>query len=177
MIELRPAEGEDDYRIIFALLLVQHAESGRAPVNPGKSGMYIYRVMTEGAAYIIEDDGQPIGTIGLSMLDFWYSDEKFWTEEWLFIAPGHRNGSALRAVFAEMKVLGEQTGLPVNVTIFNAKRAQAAHQIHRIAERYFFAPGGVSVIIPAGENQHGLVGRIDNDDAEDEPERQSAELG
>jgi hypothetical protein len=177
MIALRPADGEQDYREIFALLMVQHAEIGRAPLNPTKTGQYVYRVMSEGAAYIIEDDGKPIGTVGLSILEFWYSDARFWSEEWLFILPTHRDGAALRAVFAEMQVLGRETGLPVNVTIFNEKRAKAAGKIQRIAERFYFAPGGVSVIIPAGENQHGLVGRRYDDDAKDQSERKPSDLG
>lgn len=144
MIVVRPAEGEADYHIIFALLLVQHAEVGRAQVNPRKSGIYIYRVMTEGAAYVIERDGQPIGSIGLSVVPFWYSDEKFWSEEWLFIVPAHRDGAALRAVMTELKVLGEQTSLPVSLVVFNEKRKKSTG-IARIAEQFFFVPAGINV--------------------------------
>jgi hypothetical protein len=172
MIAVRPAEGEGDYRAIFALLMHQWQEVGRASLNPTKAGQYIYRVMTQGAVYVVERNGEIVASVGLSLIDFWYSEQKFWTEEWLFIAPDHRDGSVLRAIFSELKTLGEQTGAPVNVTIFNAKRAKGASEIHRIAERFFFMPGGVSAILNrATGNQDGSVWRDHDDDQEQHAER------
>lgn len=175
MIAIRPAEGERDYLLIFSLLMEQWREVGRAPLNPTKAGQYIYRVMSEGVAYLVEREGKVVASVGLSPLDFWYSDQKFWSEEWLFIAGDHRDGAVLRAVFAELRTLGEATDMPVNVTVFNEKRAKGTKQIHRVAERFYFMPGGSSVIVSQATGIHdGTVGRQHDVDEEHQPASDSA---
>jgi hypothetical protein len=149
MIELRPiaSPNERDFRIIFSLLVLQHHEVGRGVLNPGKTGEHVYLTIAEGAAYIVERDGEPIGTVGLTVNDLWYSDQQYYQEHWLYLAPHERDGEAFRAVLAELQFLANVTGLPVQATVFNERRFKKQSSISRIAEHFMFVPAGTDVLI------------------------------
>jgi len=141
----RPALTDDDARRLFLALVPMHAEVGRAPMNPDKAFVWVYSAIKDGAVYVVETEaGAIVGSVGLLEADMGYSDTTYLRERWFYIAPGYRDGRALRLLLGEVKRLVDDTGLMAMVKVFNERRfgKADASQIAKVARDLCYYPAG-----------------------------------
>lgn len=78
---------------VYELTLELHREGGYAPLDNDKAAAAVYQVLTEGMVWVARDAaGVAIGTIGLTELKFWYSQESYLQDAWLYVRPAFRKG-------------------------------------------------------------------------------------
>ena len=145
---IRRADGPADMEAIYAFLLAH--ETLRAPLNPPKAKTGIAQAIREGLAFIIERDGQMIGTAGLFRADWWYSLESAFFTKWFHIAETERTSAAIDAVVEEFYDLVETEQEPVYIHVF--KTGGVRRFSARAAEEYALFPSGrVAAIHPSSE--------------------------
>lgn len=108
-------------KAIHAFLLVVAGPVLLAPVDPVKSITEIHRVVTEEAAFMAFRGEEFIGTIGIVMADWWYSQDGFLTDRWCFVLPEYRNRGVFDALIAEADLLAGASGVRF---VFNGKAAR-----------------------------------------------------
>ncbi len=153
MIRWRMAESDEDAKVIGRLVLIDmYREVGRAPLNPDKAFMAIYDCAKAGRAAMIFDGEELIGSLGLVVTDFWYSDQPELVEQWAYILPDYRDGEAGRALFSAARLMAHRMGFPrVTLIVFNKKRSKAKSKLAVIGEQFDFRPAGSAVILEAAQ--------------------------
>lgn len=91
---------------VYALTLALHRQGGHAPLDNDKASAAVYRVLQEGMAWIARDQtGEPIGTLALTELAYWYSQATYLEGAWFYVRPEWRAGrvgvALLKAARAE----------------------------------------------------------------------------
>ncbi len=146
MITIRKATTEkQDFDTIFAMLILQHGEVGRVPMNREKTAKTAFETIATGFALIIESNGEPIGSCGFVENEFWYGDEKFWDENWLWIMPSHRDARTFRHLIAVFKDIADKTEMAVSFMVFNEKRSGRPMEL--VGELYGVLPMGARVMM------------------------------
>lgn len=126
---VRLARTDQDAAAIHAFLCAAAARAGalRCPVNPEKSMQEVWRIVHAldfaeadatpyGFALIAERAGEMAGTLGVICPEYWYGDQRFLTDRWLFAAPDAQReiGAALRA---EAAALAREAGLSLVINL------------------------------------------------------------
>lgn len=141
-ITSRPATSEEDCNRIFRLLLDMHKEVGRHKLNPQKAFNEIATAIQRGAAYMVERDGDLIASAGLRLVSPYYSDEELFAEQWFYVRKDCReDGLAFRALLKEVRGLANDTGMAVQLKIYDPERPSRS-KTTTIAEDFFFRPVG-----------------------------------
>ena len=133
----RAAIDEGSFRDVFTMLLELAREGAYARLNHEKLALDTYAVLTHGMTFIARDeDGSPIGLLGLVEESFYYSDTSYLSSKWLWIAKDHRGASGLRpgpilsglleAAKAEAETRAEMLFVTIDNPGRNAKRAGRA---------------------------------------------------
>jgi len=153
MIRWRMAESDEDAKAIGRLVILEmYREVGRAPLNPDKAFINIYDCVKRGNAAMIFNDEELVGSLGLVITDFWYSDEPQLVEQWAYISPDYRDGEAGRALFSAARLIAHRKGFPhVTMIVFNKKRSKAKSKLAVIGEQFDFRPAGSAVILEAAQ--------------------------
>jgi GNAT superfamily N-acetyltransferase len=100
-IRLATASDEDD---IFALLLLLHGENGIFTVNPNKVRLGIrYATQRQGAIIFVNEGPKVFATLGLMIVQDWYSDDEYLCERWNFVHPDHRRTDYARRLIEQAK--------------------------------------------------------------------------
>lgn len=93
MIEIRKTEPtEKDCRELGEFLLGQMRESAVAVPNVEKAMRNGYNYVLEDMSFEARLDGRIVGALALIEKEFWYSDETYLQNTWLFVDPGQRFG-------------------------------------------------------------------------------------
>jgi hypothetical protein len=139
----RPADcTEEDCKAIFRLLLEMHKEVARHEINPNKAFAEVYWCVKDGAAYIVELDGVPVGTAGFRIGSPWFSDEELFSDQWFYVLKEHRSDSRiLKALLTEVRELANTTGAAVQFKLYDPARPSKSKS-SAIAEDFFFQPVG-----------------------------------
>lgn len=136
-LSIRPAGPQDAARILD-FLRGMHAEVGQAPLHFAKALAAITEVAATGVAYVVEDDGQIVASMGLTQFDHWYADASFLAELWIYVAPAYRaEGAAIALLMTEARDLAERTGLSVYVDHYRPRRGGG---LGVVADRAGFTP-------------------------------------
>lgn len=145
------AVSEQDAVAIHKLLMLMALEAPLLPVNPIKTMNWVIEIIRDGAALMAIDGDRLVATLGLKLARFQYSDTPFLGEQWLWCLPQHRDGDALKALFAEAKAIGEESGRLVLISILNASRVRGPRtKMTKIAELVGYAPLGSVIAFPEG---------------------------
>src|SRR5690606_7256198 len=73
---------QDDAPKIFDLLKLMHAEVGLAPMAPDKVVRRMVAAIDGGFVLVAERDGDIVGSIGLVVDSWWYSDRQLLRDLW-----------------------------------------------------------------------------------------------
>lgn len=131
----RPEDGE----AIFALLKIMHPESGLAPMSEPKVRAVVARCAERrqgSLAGVIEGPNGLEASIGLTLSQWWYSDDWHMEEGWNFVHPAHRrktlkhNGgttppsSHSRRLIEFAKWAADEVGVPLLTGVLTTKRLE-----------------------------------------------------
>jgi len=137
-LSLRLVRADEAPRVLD-FLRGMHAEVGRAPLVDSKATAAIAEVVRTGAAYIVEDDGEIVGSIGVTMFDFWYANATFLGELWLYVDPEYRaSGEVLAMMLEEVREIADLAGQSVFLDHYRKPRGGAGLAI--VADRLGFEP-------------------------------------
>lgn len=118
--EFRLATPQDG-RAIFDLLCLMHAEVALAPLNPEKLARAIVYTVEHGMQIVGELDGRIIATAALIVDSWWYSDEQFLRDLWVFVHPDHRRSNVAAGLVEHVREAAEIWGLPLVISVFGSK--------------------------------------------------------
>jgi hypothetical protein len=114
----------EDEDAVYRLLMLLHAENALASLSPEKVRSVITHA-TRGRGGIIGVIDGPNGieaSIGLALLQWWYSDEWHLEEIWNFVHPDHRRSTHARRLVEFAKWSGDQLGTPVLLGVLTRHR-------------------------------------------------------
>ena len=133
---------------ILEFLRGMHEEVGQAPLHDAKALAAIIELTNEGVAYVVEDDGRIVGSLGLTMFDHWYADAGFLGELWFYVDPAYRAGGEVVAMLlGEARDLSERTGQSVYI---DHHRPRQRRGLSIIADRLGFVPVSRMLELSAG---------------------------
>lgn len=116
---------KDDVAAVFNLIAeVTWPVNKLAPVNPVKAVARIMQVATHGIALIFEDNGKPVGTVGLIRNDLWFADAEIMVEVWCSILPNYLTPQHMRFMVGTLKALSRDTGLKVLLMVQTGQRGR-----------------------------------------------------
>lgn len=154
-IVIREPSSPDDLVALHKLLLVMGQEVARAQVNPAKVMQQLVDAVSHPDTHTIlmavEKDAL-VGALCLVKSDFWYSDDAFLSDLFLFVLPQHRGGEAMQALIAAAEQIGAAADLQVILTINNPRRLRGSRaKFERVATLQNFVPAGV--VLSMGESR------------------------
>jgi hypothetical protein len=150
-ITARHAEAtEEDCKAIFRLLLTMHKEVGRHALDPNKAFAEVYACVSRGAACMIYRGEELIASAGLRKVSPWYSAEELLADQWFYVRKDCReDGRVLKALLAQTQRVANDTGMPVQIKIYDPERPSRT-KTASTAEDFFFRPvGKVRTVWPA----------------------------
>jgi hypothetical protein len=106
------AQTDDHAMAIHRFLLVVAREAMIGKVDHQKSAAEVWRVMVDEAALMLIHDGKMVGTMGLIVPDWWYSNDRFMTDRWHFVLPAYKNTDHAKLLKQEALKLAAAAGLP-----------------------------------------------------------------
>jgi hypothetical protein len=150
---LRYAEGRDDARAIFRLLIEMHEEMGQAPLDAGKAFERVVAVVENGGAFMVEQDGELTATAGIDLFEYWYSQDTFIGDVWFYVAQDHRDGRAYELMLREAARVSETVGAKLVLIQNNPRRHRIPRTAHAIiASTIGYTPHGHVIATGEGED-------------------------
>jgi GNAT superfamily N-acetyltransferase len=73
------------------------------------------------AAWVVEVDGDIVGSIGLFETTPWYSNTPYIAERWLYVTPEYRGSNTGRLLIEAAKEFANEKKLPLMIDIFNVE--------------------------------------------------------
>lgn len=144
----RVAISETTYREVFELLLEEYREVSHIRLSPEKTAQAAYRVIAEGMTFLARDaDGTPIGTLGLTELEYWFADETFLQDRWFYVRPAYRANGVGSALIRAAKDEATRLEKIVYLTIQNPDRRAKNHRMMLESQECGFVPFGYTIRI------------------------------
>lgn len=144
---LRWAQPEDRPAVI-GLLFEMHAEVGIFPLSLQRLEENVDEVLRQGRVLLAVENGAVVGSVGLYVGSFWYSEEKVLMDTWIFTSAraGDRL-SVFRDMIAAVRMEGEEQGLPIVLTLFcedaeNRKTRLFSRYGDMVLKGFMFKPVG-----------------------------------
>lgn len=133
---VRKAEPKDEFDI-YTLLLMLHAENAFFRLNPEKvvAGIRMGTQRRGGIIYVIDGPGYVVASLGMVIMQDWYSDDEFLSERWNYVHPDFRRSDYGRKLLEQSKWTHEwfkRHGLlmPVQVGINSFDRTGAKIRLY-----------------------------------------------
>lgn len=142
-VRLRPADQLDGPRIYELLLEAQSLEWPDQAVNGLKARSMIAEVISDGVAMVAEDNEEIVGSFGLRLTDWWWSDNVMWIMPWIYVRKDHRNSRTAVKMLLAIRRFGQRSPVPVVPTLFT--RTDAVRK-SMLFSRYFEPLGGAYVV-------------------------------
>lgn len=106
-----------DLEAICNLLRSMHDEIGVGRVDEKTALGAISEIINQGYCVVVEKDGAIVGSIGLTLTQWWYSKDKLFTDQWFFVHPDHRKFGLATRLLNFVKAVGDRRGLPVVISV------------------------------------------------------------
>jgi hypothetical protein len=131
---VRLASGDLDVAAIHGFLCVVAARAGalRCEVNAEKSMREVWRIVRAidlagpgetpyGLALMAQRGDRLVGTLGLVCAQWWYGDQRFFTDQWFFTLPEERDAGP--ALLADADALAQEAGLELLIHLRTRPKA------------------------------------------------------
>ena len=136
-VTVRPAL-ERELPEVLALLLLFHKEMKAISLNREKLIWRIDRVFREGVILIAIRGGKPVGTMGISPAQWWFSDDWYLGDFWMFVRKGDRRSTAAADILKKAKEFSDRVGLPLFTDVMNMHETKRKNSLYR---RHFTTVG------------------------------------
>lgn len=123
---------------IFGLLKTMHEEVGMMGFSERKVMQTILTVIDKGLAFVAEDEGRLVASVGVIPSSPWYTDDVMLAERWMYVVPGYRRSRIMRDLLIKAKIFREKTGLPMMLGVFGKKDVERKNALFR----RMFKPAG-----------------------------------
>jgi len=130
---VRPATVADLDGLVV-LLFMMGREMSLFQVNEAKSIAFIQSVLSTGFVLVAELNGEIVGSIGLTLTSFWYSDDTALVDTWFYIKPNARRSSVALRLLRGAKQHSKELGLILIVGVFNLQETARKNKLY---ERLF----------------------------------------
>jgi N-acetylglutamate synthase-like GNAT family acetyltransferase len=104
---------QDDVPALMDLLRLMHDENGMAPIDVAKVLNHVLHVLRDGRVLVAEIDGRIVGSLGLELKSWWYSQASFIGDHWFFVSPNHRTSSAAIDLVNAARRLSKRAAVPL----------------------------------------------------------------
>jgi len=117
-------EKEEDFKKVVNFLLDNFVPEHRmgllsaSNLNLEKALKWVMHNIKE-AAFVLEQDGKVIGSIGLNRTSPWYSDADYLTDGWLYVLPEYRKTGMAGMLLKAAKDYAENNNLPLIIGVFS----------------------------------------------------------
>ena len=108
-----------DRDALRAMLLDMRSEMGIGSLNRDKGFAVLDKVIAGGLAIVAEIDNAIVGSIGLFIGDWWYSDDQFVGDYWTYVDPVARNSFIALRMIEVAKTIARGLGLPLVMSVIN----------------------------------------------------------
>lgn len=149
---VRLAMPEDEDAIFNLLAEGLFNENGAFSLSKEKSRNFIRQAVNHegGIIGVIEEGGQIVGSIGMNLDSFWYSDDWYISEYWNYVKPQYRKSIGTefkRSDYAKnlidfAKWCAERMNLVLNIGILSTQRTEAKQRLYQrkltVAGAFFF---------------------------------------
>lgn len=109
----------EDKAAILALLHEMHADVGIFSLSTRKLAENVEDVLANGRVLLAIENEAIVGTVGLYVGSFWYSEERVLMDSWIYTSTRAKDRLAtFRALIKEVRAEGIDRGLPVIITLF-----------------------------------------------------------
>jgi GNAT superfamily N-acetyltransferase len=146
---IREPESEADLVALHLLMLMRGEEFARVPINPVKvmERLVTAREQSENNRVLMAvHNCHLVGYLCIERAEHWYSDAPFLTDWGFYVLPQHRNGNVGPALLQEARLIAEQKGLPLFITINNPSRRRGGRtSMERAAALISFVPAGAAL--------------------------------
>ncbi len=137
---------EKSFTDVFELLLQLHKEGGYAPLDADAAARHAYLVLSEGRSLVARSaDGKSFGTLALAEQQFWYAQESFLQDAWVFVSPRHRRGKVGVELMRRARDLAQEAGKIAFVTVNNPDRRQKKTKMALVSQTAGYVPIGYSI--------------------------------
>ena len=103
----------DDFTRLWPLLMDMHREQGLFSLNKEKVARTLAEAIDGGQVLIAESGGVILGTFAWTITTFYYSDDQFIGDLWLYVRPEHRRSMAAVRLRNAMTAEARKRGLPL----------------------------------------------------------------
>lgn len=117
-LTIRNARPEDEDRLFF-MLLDMARENSKYPVAAQKALEHIRSIIATGGAALIEDDGELVGSAGVSLQSAWFSNKQFLGDSWFYVVPSHRSSRAAVMLKGALVEFADTLGLDLVLAVFS----------------------------------------------------------
>lgn len=157
-MDLRVAQS-DDIAEILPLLRAMHTEIGQFSMDEEKVATGIADVVAAGAAFVLVEEGEIVGSIGLAGAEPWYTRERLIIDRWIYIAPDHRSPHSFEMLVAAARAAGQALGKRVLLQLYTTRDTQRKELLFRrhgdqVLRVYQFEPVGGQF---ETEDGHGVL--------------------
>lgn len=120
MVEKNIASTERIFKFL-ASTFAQEQEMGALSAknfNPRKSVEYIDRCVME-AAWLAEEDGEPVGSIAVVETSPWYGDQRYYADGFFYVRSDKRASTVAVDLLNAAKAYAKERNKPLIVGLFN----------------------------------------------------------
>ena len=142
-VRLRSAEPLDGPRIFDLLLEAQSIEWPEVAVNAAKARKEIADVIRDGMAIVAEENEEVVGSVGLRLSDWWFSDELFWLMPWIYVRKDRRRSRIGVKLILAVRRFAVRQPVPVIPTLFTRTDTTRKSVLF---SRYFEPLGGAYMV-------------------------------
>jgi N-acetylglutamate synthase-like GNAT family acetyltransferase len=128
----------DDFPALVRLLDQANTEKGPDffPPDREKAARYGAHVIENGACYVVEHDGEIVGSIGCVVNSPWLSSAKYLGDVWTYVRPDARNSSAALLLIRAAKKLAKDLGIPALLGILGGREFKDPNELARKVRWY-----------------------------------------
>lgn len=135
----------DDMEAVRDLLALMHREAPVGAWCEAAVREHLGAVMRDGCVVLsLAGDGSPVGTLGLSPQQFWWSQDWSLQERWVFVHPQHRRAPHARALLVAARDAAISLSIPLVAGVFSDRRADAKV---RLFSRVLGQPIGATFLV------------------------------
>ena len=141
-------DDEASFADVYALTVALHLEGGFAALDNDKASRAVYQVLQEGLVWVARDEsGEAIGTLGLTELSFWYSQDTYLQDAWLYVRPDFRGAQVGVALMRAARAEAQARNKIVLITVTNPDRRPKATAMSLESQLAGFVPLGYTLKI------------------------------